>query len=63
MVHTQERPFNCHICNKAFNHKISLMNHMYVHTGEKPFRCNLCLRYFASKSNLTRHKATSHSSL
>jgi uncharacterized Zn-finger protein len=47
---TDEKPFQCEYCVKAFRTKDSLTLHRRVHTGEKPFKCKHCDRYFSSCS-------------
>jgi len=32
--HTRLKPHKCDICNKAFNVKLRLINHMRIHTSD-----------------------------
>lgn len=41
-VHTDEKPFQCHICSVRFNGKSDLIQHIQIHTGEKPHKCDVC---------------------
>ncbi|XP_042149143.1 zinc finger protein 708 isoform X2 [Ixodes scapularis] len=59
-VHTDERPFKCFACPKAFKTKSCLTKHKISHSDEKPFKCPICPRAFKIKSYLTVHKI-SHS--
>jgi len=61
-LHTGERPYKCHVCDKAFSQSGSLNSHMRVHTGEKSHRCSLCNRSFSELGNLQQHKCHMHHS-
>ncbi|XP_040072218.1 zinc finger protein 665-like isoform X4 [Ixodes scapularis] len=59
-IDTDERPFKCLACPKAFRTKSSLKVHERYHSDEKPFECPYCPKAFQTKSRLTVHKI-SHS--
>lgn len=46
---------SCEVCGKQFEHKKSLVHHMYSHSGAHPFKCNVCDMGLATKSKLERH--------
>ncbi|RXG68522.1 Zinc finger protein, partial [Armadillidium vulgare] len=58
--HSEERPFVCQICMKAFTLNAYLKIHMRMHTGVKPYKCQLCSKSFTQKSNLNTHMQTNH---
>ncbi|RLN73484.1 hypothetical protein BBJ28_00010376 [Nothophytophthora sp. Chile5] len=62
----KERPFRCEEpgCDRRFNRKFTLSEHMKTHTGEKPYVCPVveCSRRFSTSGNLARHKRL-HASL
>ncbi|OWZ07382.1 hypothetical protein PHMEG_00020236 [Phytophthora megakarya] len=45
-------------CERQFNRKYSLIEHMKTHTGEKPHVCPVktCAKRFTTSGNLSRHK-------
>ena len=55
VVHSEERPFACTLCNKSYKTKIMLNIHMRTHTKEKPFMCDVCGQSFALQTTLTYH--------
>ena len=46
-VHTDETPYECTICKKAFMSNCHLMEHNRLHTGEKPYECKICKIIFS----------------
>ncbi|XP_072023227.1 uncharacterized protein [Amphiura filiformis] len=54
--HTNEKPYKCDICQKAFHRKDHLKDHVMNHGNEKPFKCKMCLKSFARKRGLKNHE-------
>ena len=55
-THSNERPFSCTTCQKAFKAKSDLLKHTRSHDGtKKPFLCNICGKIFSSESGFTYH--------
>ena len=50
-IHSGEKPYKCHVCDKAISQLVTLNRHMRVHTGEKIHKCSLCDKSFSSSSN------------
>ena len=47
--HSETRPFQCHVCLKAFKRKHHLTDHLRLHTGEKKWVVTTILWNFAWK--------------
>lgn len=63
-VHSDERPFQCQLCTKAFKRKNSLNKHESIHNldhKKEEIKCNECLKTFKQKYNLIAHTNRYHS--
>ncbi len=58
MVHTGDRPYECDVCKKRFQHSGNLKKHKRTHTGDKPYECDVCKKKFVESGHLKIHKRT-----
>ena len=42
VIHTEEKPSQCILCDNKIAKLIALYKHMAIQTGEKPSQCILC---------------------
>lgn len=54
-VHTGERPFACHYCDRRFADKSTHTKHERTHTGERPFVCDKCGKSFTYSEGIRKH--------
>lgn len=56
------RPLHrCSICNRCFQFKHHLQNHMNTHTNSRPYICPLCRKAYAHRGSLSTHMKLHHS--
>ena len=55
MVHSEEKPHHCSVCDKGFRQKGSLKEHLLTHSGDKPHKCSMCDAAFTQKGHLKAH--------
>jgi len=54
------KSFSCSVCEKSFQSKSSLRDHLTSHTGERKFHCIFCPAKLKTKNNLQTHIASCH---
>jgi len=54
-MHTDERPYPCHLCEKRFKDTYTLQCHVRIHTGENPYVCEVCGKGFKQKGAFNTH--------
>ena len=59
-IHTNEKPYECDVCEKRFNQSGDLKVHMRIHTNEKPYECHVCDKAFRQLGTLQKHMRTQH---
>ncbi|XP_017067089.1 zinc finger protein weckle [Drosophila eugracilis] len=55
LVHTDEKPCVCPVCNAAFKNKARLRVHSQTH-GDPKFKCNICGKMLQTRAILNKHK-------
>eukprot|EP01083_Nonionella_stella_P185680 677661_1 len=61
VVHSNNRPYSCSLCDKKFKQTGVLKSHMlHIHTAEKPFRCVKCKKRFPTVKVLSQHVKAVH---
>ena len=55
LVHSEERPYACTLCNKSYKSSMMLDVHMKTHTKERPYMCDVCGQSFALQTTLSYH--------
>ena len=55
LVHSDERPYACTLCDKTYKSNAMLDIHMKTHTKEKPYVCDVCGQSFALRNTLRCH--------
>lgn len=50
----------CKVCDRSFQKKVELNNHMICHQVERPHACRTCGHLFRSKSQLQTHMTEAH---
>lgn len=56
--HSDDRPFKCTLCPKAFKRNEHLTRHRSIHSGNKNFFCQICNKGFSRKDHLNKHQQT-----
>lgn len=46
----------CPLCQKNFNRKTSLLNHIRNHSADKKYVCGYCQKGFSQQANLRNHE-------
>uniref|UniRef100_A0A8D8M5H6 Protein hunchback n=2 Tax=Cacopsylla melanoneura TaxID=428564 RepID=A0A8D8M5H6_9HEMI len=55
LVHTEERPYQCELCDYTCKQSGNLKAHMVVHTEERPYQCEICEYTCKQSSSLRKH--------
>ncbi|KAI0920918.1 hypothetical protein AcV7_002915 [Taiwanofungus camphoratus] len=55
---SDEKPYACPVCDKAFKRKGDLTRHEIIHSSDKPHKCGRCHKAFAQRGALDTHMNT-----
>lgn len=61
--HNKNGPLTCEICQRVFNRRICLAQHMKIHSGVKNFKCRFCDASFAQAASKKGHERNKHNVL
>ncbi|NXG44941.1 ZN438 protein, partial [Psilopogon haemacephalus] len=50
----------CHVCNRSFQFKHHLRDHMNTHTNRRPYSCRLCRKAYIHSGSLSTHMKLHH---
>ncbi|NWU99740.1 ZN438 protein, partial [Upupa epops] len=50
----------CHVCNRVFQFKHHLQNHLNTHTNKRPYSCRLCRKAYIHSGSLSTHMKLHH---
>ena len=59
-VNSEEEPFACYICDKAYKDKNSVIRHIERNHSKKTFDCDICQKQFSRNDTLQLHLAQTH---
>lgn len=59
-THSDDKPFQCRICTKAFKTRTCCQAHERRHNASKAFTCAICSARFPDKGGLSKHVRTIH---
>ena len=56
-IHTNEKPYECDVCEKRFRYSHVLQRHMRIHR-ERPYECDVCEKVFVNSGSFEKPQAT-----
>lgn len=59
-LHSHAKAYQCTYCEKAFNFRGNLKQHLTLHEGFEPVKCHLCDYKARLRSNIKSHMLYHH---
>ncbi|XP_043546522.1 zinc finger protein 438-like isoform X3 [Chiloscyllium plagiosum] len=56
-----EQEYKCHVCNRGFQLKHHLQDHLNIHSKSRPYCCRVCHKAYSHSGSLSTHMKRCHS--
>ncbi|XP_072110054.1 zinc finger protein 438 isoform X1 [Mobula birostris] len=58
--HLNEQAYKCNVCNRTFQFKHHLQDHLNIHSKTRPYCCRICHKAYSHSGSLSTHMKRCH---